>query len=349
MGDKPAILGIDVGATGIKGTLFSPNFEIIADLGRRPTEADLGPEQAIAKMAAMLLEARPKWQGHRIALWGGNIPGPARYGEGRILRSPNLGPTWDNFGFTDALCAALNDALGYSVPGTVANDVAAAAFGEQRFGVGGGTRSVYLAAVGGGVGGGFADASGLYKGARHVCQNHIGHVYVVDPTLPYAPLCGCGKRGHMEAFTSFTSMFLAVDNVLARNAATCLKDEWATTSNKGKSLMDAAKAGDAVARQILEVSAHYLAIALHNAAMEFEPDVLAVGGGVTYYEPYIGIVAREVDALFPETWTVLREETQVVFAQLKNNAGRVGGAALAMEKAGMPLPTSLPAATLNAD
>ena len=53
MSKKMAVLGVDVGATGLKATLFSPKFDIVADLGRKPTEADKGPQQAIKKIVSL--------------------------------------------------------------------------------------------------------------------------------------------------------------------------------------------------------------------------------------------------------------------------------------------------------
>lgn len=86
---------------------------------------------------------------------------------------------------------------------------------------------------------------------------------------------------------------------------------------------------------MLRISAQYLAVALHDAAMELEPDFVVVGGGVTAYEPYLGIVRTTFFHLLPKKWTVMRRKTKVVFAQLGNDAGRVGGAAYAVQRLGL--------------
>ncbi len=224
---KKVILAVDVGAIGIKASLVNLGLVVVADLGRVLTEADKGPQQAVEKVIGLLRANRDLIGAYEIVGWGGNIPGPAYYERGVMLSSPQL-PSWKGFKFVQAMNQRLSEELGYRVCGAVTNDVAAAAYGEFLCGVGGGEKSVLLAAVGGGVGGGYADKKvGLFTGSRHVNQSHIGHQYVIGPLeAEKGRLCGCEERGHAEAYCSFTAMAAMVSEALASGVESSLREVW---------------------------------------------------------------------------------------------------------------------------
>ena len=117
-------VGIDVGGTNIKIGLFDSKLELICKTSVT-TEADMGPEIVIDKMAQtvkdLLDEAGLSLKD--IAAVGIGTPGPAKYTEGIIIRSTNM-PKFKNV----PICRMLNEKLG--APVVFDNDANVACWGE---------------------------------------------------------------------------------------------------------------------------------------------------------------------------------------------------------------------------
>ena len=54
-----------------------------------------------------------------------------------------------------------------------------------------------------------------------------------------------------------------------------------------KNVLDAAKAGDALADQVVEVVCRYLGLALAQASMMMDPEIFVIGGGVSKAGQYL--------------------------------------------------------------
>ena len=95
----------------------------------------------------------------------------------------------------------------------------------------------------------------------------------------------------------------------------------------GRTAFDAMRAGDAVATEVVNTYLHYLAQGLSNIINIFQPEVLSIGGGIS----------NEGDSLLETLVPLIRAEvyghgvvpdTRICIAELKNNAGIIGGAVL---------------------
>ncbi|HVH69676.1 MAG TPA: ROK family protein, partial [Candidatus Dormibacteraeota bacterium] len=144
------------------------------------------------------------------------------------------------------------------------------------------------------------------------------------------PLCGCGKRGCIEALASGTAirkkararlaegpgrksvmLELAGDNI-----------ETVTSEIVGR----AYAAGDALAKEILLETVNVITIWLGNIVDLLEPDVIIIGGGVaTMLKPFFGNISKQLPA-----WSLNKRclEIPIVSARYGSEAGIAGGAAL---------------------
>jgi glucokinase len=225
------------------------------------------------------------------------------------------------------IAARMRDSLG--LPCQVDNDANAAAYGEYRFGAGRGYRHMLLVAVGTGIGGGIVSDGRLFRGA-HGFAAEIGHI-IVEPD---GPLCGCGNRGCWEQVAAGR----AIDRMgkqAAREHDSILRslaggDPEGVT---GRLVTEAAGRDDAIARGIFAEVGRRLGQGIAGLVNILDPQVVVVGGGAMEAG---GLLLDPARAAFDEAVEGLehRPRVPIVAAELGNDAGAVGAAALALEELG---------------
>jgi glucokinase len=147
---------------------------------------------------------------------------------------------------------------------------------------------------------------------------------------PGGPICGCGKRGHLEAVASGTAIAnLARERLKAGEASMLTKLSSGDFEGIDAALVGgAARQGDALALSIITSAGRYVGITVASLIMLLNPEMFVLGGGVTN----LG------DLLFKPMHEAIREyvmtdrhwqETKFEKAQLGVDAGLVGAAALA--------------------
>ncbi|MGH7777106.1 MAG: ROK family protein, partial [Candidatus Dormibacterales bacterium] len=124
-------------------------------------------------------------------------------------------------------------------------------------GSGRGVRSLAYVTWSTGIGCGLVVEGRLYSGA-HGTAGEVGHM-VLDPG---GPLCACGQRGCLEAFSGGAG--------LRRR-----------TGRGAAELCRAAAAGEAEAGAVLADAARHFGQAMVNLTNLFDPEVIVVGGGLT--------------------------------------------------------------------
>ena len=195
------VLGVDLGGTDVKLGVCTAQGEIV----RRkviPTEASLGPEDTIERVA----EAARALRDSSVVACGVCVPGPLDLERRRMRRAANL-PGWKEV----PVSALLHERTG--LPTVLENDANCAAWGECRAGIGRGARSLVLFTLGTGVGGAVVLDDELWLGAGGVA-GRLGHV-VIDPA---GPDCRCGQKGCLEQFASATAVARAYGRGTAREA-----------------------------------------------------------------------------------------------------------------------------------
>lgn len=199
------------------------------------------------------------------------------------------------------LIAALQDRLG--VPVRAVNDAQAAAWGEYRHGAAKGVGSMVFLTVSTGVGGGLVLDGELRVGPGGLA-GHLGHVVAV----PNGPLCGCGRRGCVEAVASGRALAAAATAAFGEAMDAPALFRRAERDPAAAALIDRAAA--AIARLLADL----------KAALDL--DLAVIGGGVGLAEGFLGRVERALADEPPLFRIPLRP------AALGHDAGLIGMADL---------------------
>lgn len=241
-------------------------------------------------------------------------PGNVEPRSGAILYSPNFG--WMNAPLGETLRAH------FDMPVFVGNDARCATLGEYTYGTGRGTKDFVLLTLGTGIGGGIVAAGELILGNKFGA-GEIGH-HQIRPTDGF--ICGCGKIGCFEAQASGTGLIrhaFAVAPSFPRSRLLDLdRDKLGS-----KKIRKAAQAGDKHAMAAWKNFTSDLSLGLANIIAFVNPEVIALGGGVSTAADFmLDAVRGRVDDL---TTMVPKGTTKIVVAQLGNDAGYIGAATMA--------------------
>jgi glucokinase len=284
------VIGVDVGGTKVS----------VAALGEEPmlvaTDCD-GPQELIAQIVRQVRLAAGE---REIAAVGVGIPSVIEFATGRVRSSVNI-PLADV-----PLREELTDRLG--VPVFVDNDATLAALAEAHDEAGNlDAPNLIMLTVGTGIGGGIVIDGRVYRGATGAA-GELGHTLLaVDPDGPVA--AGLPKPGSLEALAAGHVL-----DALARDAATRHPESALGRlghAASGPDAVAAAQDGDAVAIEIVAVLGRRLGIGIANAINTFDPDVVAIGGGVSAAGDLLLGPARETAATYVLPGVGTRTETRI--------------------------------------
>jgi glucokinase len=252
--------------------------------------------------------------GEEVLAISAAAPGPTDPKLGVVLNAPNI-PGWDNL----PLAQLLHDQ--FKVPVFLGNDANLAALGEWRFGAGRGHHDLVYLTISTGIGGGVISGDRLLLGNRGLAAE-LGHV-TVDPN---GPICGCGHRGHIEAFSSGTAIARYVVGQMAQGRASSLVSIPQPSAHE---VSQAADAGDPLAVEALERAGRYMGIAIANYLHIFNPSIVVLGGGVSHSGDHFFTPLRQSlkENVFAPGYLV--DDQTVTFAALGDDVGLLGALALA--------------------
>jgi glucokinase len=163
----------------------------------------------------------------------------------------------------------------YTVPVALTNDANAAAIGEGVFGSARNFRHFIVITLGTGVGSGIVVNGELLYG-HDGFAGEIGHT-IVDPN---GRECGCGRRGCLETYASAGGIKRTVFELLAtKNTPSVLRSTSFDTLT-AKQIADAARAGDAIAREAFEHTGKILGLKLADAVAHLSPEAIILFGGL---------------------------------------------------------------------
>ena len=203
----------------------------------------------------------------QVSAIASSIPGVIDQKAGVVLFTPNL--PWRDYDIRSAMASR------FGVPFFIGNDVNLGVLGEYRFGAARGYRNVVGLFVGTGVGGGLILNGELFTGNAFKAAE-LGHMIVE----PEGPLCACGQRGCLEAFSSKQGMSAYIRQQISRGRDSLLAEAVQAGVFKSKKLKKALLAGDEVAMEAVDRACHYLAVATGSLINIFSPDLVLYGGGV---------------------------------------------------------------------
>ena len=207
------------------------------------------------------------------------------------------------------------------VPVVLGNDADCAAVGEYFCGAGRGSRNFVTITLGTGIGGGLILGGKLYTGMGMVGE--VGHMVISCG----GPLCNCGRRGCWETYASATGLIRLTREAMERNPESLLWELAARDGVSGQTAFLGAERGDETAKAVCGEYVYYLAVGVTNVVNMLQPEILAIGGGVSNAD----------EALLRPLRTLVAKEcitshngylTKIVKAELGNDAGILGAALL---------------------
>ena len=311
---KKYCYGVDVGGTTVKIGLLKAEGDLL-DKWEIPTNTDQGGEMILSDIATSIREnAKQRNIDFSEVLGVGiGVPGAVLLG-GTVNRCVNLG--WG----VKAVGKELSDLL--SLPVRVGNDANVAALGEMWQGGGKGHKDVLMVTLGTGVGGGLIVNGRIIVGA-HGAGAEIGHIPV---NREETESCGCGNKGCLEQYASATGIVRMTKKLLEKDSRSSSLREGELTA---KAIFDAAKEGDALAKQAAADYYETLGFGLAAACNMADPEIVVIGGGVSKAGQ---ILLEGVRASYRKYAFHAQKDMEFALATLGNDAGMYGSAKLLLEE-----------------
>ena len=303
------VFGVDIGGTTVKIGLFTVDGNL-TEKWEITTRVDEGGKYILNDIAESLENKMKdsKISKENVAGIGMGVPGPVKE-DGTVLRCANLG--WGIFNVSDELGSIIG------LPVKVGNDANMAALGEMWQGGGKGYSNIVMVTLGTGVGGGIILNGKMLSGVNGA-GGEIGHIQVNDTETE---VCGCGRKGCLEQYTSATGI-VRMANIALNN--TDRPSSLRTVQYvSAKEVFDAAKNGDDLAIELVENHGKCLGKALAMIACVVDPEVFVIGGGVSRAG---SIITDTTAKYFQEYCFHACKKTQFTLATLGNDAGIYGGA-----------------------
>lgn len=308
-------IGIDLGGTNIAAGLVSDKGEILVK-GSTPTMNERPIDEIIADMAKLINKLADDYGIAVSDIKGIGIgsPGSVDFKNGEVVYSNNL--NMEHCKLADKLSALVN------LPVKVDNDANCAAMGEYVVS-GKGSENFMLITLGTGVGSGIIVNGSMLRGFNGAA-GEAGHTVIVTD----GESCSCGRNGCWEAYASVTALIRQTKAAMEKNPSS-LMHEYAKKEGKvsGKTAFDAAKAGDEAAQAVVNQYAVYVAEGITNMENIFQPEIIAIGGGISREGDYLLNPIREY--VSKKGYNKYMTKTEIVTAKLFNDAGIIGAAMIA--------------------
>jgi len=323
MADRFAV-GVDVGGTKLYAGVVNLETGEVVSTGRKRTHPERGVSFFTQRLQDVITAA--------IAGAGAAAPAPIGIGvgvagqvdraRGVILGAPNLAHGLVNLDIDQLLTVP------FALPVTLGNDVEVAALGELHFGAGRGVDDFVYVSVGTGVGGAIVRDGAIFRGASGTA-GEIGHT-VVDYDGRF---CGCGGRGHLEAYASRTAVTKVLLAEIGRGRKTELAEllKPTETAIRSKMIAKSVADGDALVLEVIADAADYLGAGIGSLITFYNPRRVILGGGLIeavpmFYERAV-LRAREVALPIPG------RSVEIERTQLGDDAGIIGAACMAAARA----------------
>jgi len=281
------VVGIDIGPTRTRLAIADLRGERLAH--RVVATPNAKPEDALGQLAGAvrMLLSESRIPVARLLAIAAGVPGVVDRDRGVVVAlAPNL-DGWSQL----PVAKILRRNLG--VPTIVENDVNLAILGERWRGAARGHDTCVFITVGTGIGAGIVINGELYHG-RHFMAGEIA-LMCMGPQ--YVDI-DFGARGCLETLTGLKA-------IAARwsESNRVPADRWV------RALFDAAKTGDATARQITDETATYVGIATANVQIVLDPSLIVLGGALFAQAPELADeVRRIVSRIVPAPGAIVLSE-----------------------------------------
>ncbi|HRF47387.1 MAG TPA: ROK family transcriptional regulator [Anaerolineales bacterium] len=309
------IIGAEIGVDFVLVILTNFSGDVV--WRRRETTRPRERQEVVLDLLDAVLQDACQYahaQGMRLLGLGLGVPGLVDVTAGTLLFAPNLG--WADV----PLKARLQRK--FKMPIEVANEANLAALGESYFGAARGVNFVLYVSAGIGLGGGIVLNREVLPGAAGFA-GEVGHM-TMDPN---GAQCNCGNFGCWETFVSQWAVFRrvreAVEGGRPSTLTTTCGGDWGRLTVPD--VVDAARAGDGVARDALAETGRYLGIGLANLINALNPERVVLGGALCQGHAFLmPSLTAEVER---RALRASRDKTEIVVATYGTEASVMGGVA----------------------
>ena len=267
---KPYVIGLDLGGTNSVFGIVDSRGDIKATTSiKTQGYGDNAEAYVDACVEALQLIIDQVGGIEKIKAMGIGAPN-GNYYNGTIEFAPNL--EWGHNGVVP-LAKMFSDRLG--IPVALTNDANAAAIGEMTYGVARGMKNFIVLTLGTGVGSGIVINGQLVYGSDSFA-GELGHVIVKEN----GRLCGCGRKGCLEAYCSATGVARSAREFLANSDEPSLLRDIDPEKITSYDVSVAAGKGDKIANEIYQYTGKILGEACANFATFCSPEAFIFFGGL---------------------------------------------------------------------
>ncbi len=310
-------IGIDLGGTNIAGAVLDSQGNIVFKKSI-PTRRERHWE-AIVNDIGILVKSLVKDYGIRMGAVqsvGVGCPGIIDPHSGRVVFASNLA-------FEDvAIQAYLQEML--PCPIHIENDANAAAYGEYVAGIGKDYKSFVAITIGTGIGSGIIMDNKIFSGTYHAGAE-LGHTVIRADGRP----CPCGRHGCWDVYSSATALIYEAKQMIKKYPESLIF-EFAQNNIEHISpeiVFKAYHQKDPYAYELIKSYIHNLAIGIVNVINTFQPEAIALGGGISNQkEALLNLLNEEIYNEMGKAASGLK--TKLVICQLGNDAGIIGAGML---------------------
>jgi len=312
-------LGIDFGGTEIKIGIIDENGSIVTK-DKYITDTSKSGAEIVAHIADCAQELIGKSGVDQKNIRGVGIgsPGLLNPETGQLKIVTNV-PQLNGVNFAEGIGSHLG------LPAFLDNDVNAMTLGEFFFGAGKDFKHVIGLTLGTGVGGGIILNGELHRGASFTA-GEIGHMSINADGL----YCPCGNYGCLERYIGRDGIVTRFKAYQSKGIATGINEYLDNGEITPKAIAMAAADGDKLSLEVLAETGKIMGIALATLTNVLNPEIFVIGGGIANAGDLILEPARH--ELIKRAYTVPAQAVKVVPAALKNDAGIVGSASIAVAK-----------------
>jgi glucokinase len=312
-------IGVDIGGTKIAVGVVDEAGRIVAQTRRvtqpqDPASIDIAIADAVAELAA-------DHEFHAVGLAAAGFVSSDR---NHVLFAPNI--AWREY----ALGERVSTLLGRDdITVVVENDANAAGWAEYVYGAGRHTQNMVLLTIGTGLGAAMVVDGSMVRGAYGFAAE-LGHMRVMPGGHP----CGCGHRGCWEQYASGSALVREARRAAVERpvrAAGLLDLAGGKPAHiQGPHVTAAAMDGDELGIELLRELGSWIGQGCASLAAILDPENFVIGGGVIAAGDLLLESARSA---YEENLPALghRPIAPIVAADMGNDAGIVGAAALARE------------------
>jgi N-acetylglucosamine repressor len=209
----------------------------------------------------------------------------------------------------------------------VEHDTKLMALGEQAFGLAKGLENVLCLNMGSGIGLSMILNGSIYRGHSGY-SGEFGHIQIDNS----GELCHCGKVGCIETMAAGKSLVTRARQHISggRSSLLASQDRNAIDKLNTSAIIEAAKSGDELSRELLEQAGEALGKGMAVLVHLFNPELIILGGELSKASDlFIKPINRN---LKNHTLDRIRQDSGIKVSKLGDDARIMGALALVMNK-----------------